>query len=115
MKRNGNVTIKMIEAVGTFAENKDVARDIRRQQILPALEQKKTVTLDFAGVESATQSFVHALISEVIRQYRIDVLDQMIFKSCNDVVKNIVSIVTDYMQYEEEPTEADAKPKRTRR
>lgn len=97
--------IRMVNFVGSFAENKDVARDVRRKLILPALEKHLEVVLDFSRVASATQSFVHALISEVIRQHGIDVLDQMTFKSCNTVVKNIVSIVTDYMQYEEEPTE----------
>jgi len=107
MKRNGNssITINVLAQAGTFAENKDTARDIRREEILPALEEGKTVVLDFSGVTSATQSFIHALISHVIRQHGINVLDRILFKSCNDVVKNIVSIVTDYMQYEEEPTE----------
>jgi hypothetical protein len=107
MKHNGNesVTINVLARAGTFAENKDTARDIRRDEILPALEKGKTVILDFSGVTSATQSFIHALISDVIRQRSINVLDRMLFKSCNSVVKNIVSIVTDYMQYEEEPTE----------
>ena len=107
MKRNASneITINLLPLAGTFAENKDTARDIRREQILPALEQNKTVILDFSGITSATQSFIHALISHVIRQHGIDVLDRLLFKSCNDVVRNIVSIVTDYMQYEEEPTE----------
>jgi len=107
---NGNVSYNMLYLAGTFAENKDTARTIRQELMLPALEKGKTVTLDFAGVESATQSFIHALISQVIRQYGIDVLDRIIFKSCNAVVKNIVSIVTDYMQYEEEPTEPTEPP-----
>lgn len=104
-KANSKVTINILAQAGTFAENKDTARDIRREEILPALGKNKTVILDFSGVTSATQSFIHALISHVIRQHGIDVLDRLLFKSCNDVVKNIVSIVTDYMQYEEEPTE----------
>jgi len=100
MKRN-KLTIKVIDSVGSFAENKDLAQMIRREKILPALQEKRDVVLDFSGVTSTTQSFIHALISEVIREYGIDVLDQVLFKSCNDNIKNIVSIVTEYMQYAE--------------
>lgn len=90
--------IKILLAAGEFAENKDVARDIRLKQIIPALEKKEEVILDFEGVDAATQSFVHALISDLFRKYGNDVLEQVSFKSCNEVVRKIISIVVDYMQ-----------------
>lgn len=83
---------------GAFSENKDVARDLRLKEIIPALERKEDVQLDFAGVDAATQSFVHALISDLLRKYGTDVLDHIEFKSCNDTVKKIITIVADYMQ-----------------
>jgi hypothetical protein len=83
---------------GTFAENKDVARDIRLNKIMPTLAKGQKVTLDFAGVTGATQSFVHALISEAIRQYGDDVFDKLYFKNCSDTVREIVNIVAEYMQ-----------------
>ncbi len=97
----GEVSIRMSWFVGSFAENKDLARQIRLEQILPALHQDKRVILDFAGVTSTTQSFVHALISELIREFGASVLDRLAFKSCIDTVKQLVSIVIEYMQYEE--------------
>ena len=90
--------IEMFKWVGSFAENKDYARDIRINNIIPALKNKEKVILNFTGVESATQSFIHALISEVIRKYKIEVLDQIEFKNCNDTVKKVIEIVIDYMQ-----------------
>jgi len=89
--------IKLFPRAGSFAENKDLARDIRIKEIIPSLE-KEEVTLDFTKVESATQSFVHALISDVIRIYGIEVLDRIFFKNCSDTIKKIISIVIDYMQ-----------------
>lgn len=83
---------------GAFAENKDMARDLRLNQILPALEKKEEVLLDFAGVDGTTQSFIHALISDLLRRYGSDVLDRIEFKSCNDTVRKIITIVVDYMQ-----------------
>lgn len=90
--------IKLIPIVGSFAENKDLARDIRIKRIIPALEKKEEITLDFEGIESATQSFIHALISDLIRNYGIEVLDKIFFKNCNDTTKKIINIVVDYMQ-----------------
>ena len=86
---------------GSFGENKDVARDLRVDMIMPALARGEMVRLDFAGVTGATQSFVHALISDAIRTYGDNVYDQLVFVLCSDVVREIINIVADYMQESE--------------
>ena len=90
--------IDIFAHAGAFAENKDVARDIRLKEILPSLEKGEDVILNFVRVDAVTQSFVHALISDLLRKRGSDVLDRLEFKSCNDTVKKIVAIVVDYMQ-----------------
>lgn len=90
--------IEIRARAGAFAENKDIARDIRLAEIVPALEKNEEVALDFAGVDATTQSFIHALISDLLRKYGSDVLDRVEFKSCNDTVRKIITIVVDYMQ-----------------
>ena len=90
--------IIIFDRAGEFAENKDIARDIRLKEIIPALEKSEEVMLDFERVGAATQSFIHALISDLLRNYGSDVLDRVTFKSCNDTIKKIVNIVVDYMQ-----------------
>ncbi len=90
--------ISIFGRAGAFAENKDVARGIRLNEILPSLERNETVVLDFEKVEATTQSFIHALISDIFRRYGTDTLDRIIFKSCNNMVRKIVGIVSDYMQ-----------------
>ncbi len=90
--------IKIVSITGSFAENKDFARDIRLTKIIPALEKNEEVILNFEGIEGATQSFIHALISDVIRKYGAKVLDKISFKKCNETVRKIISIVVDYMQ-----------------
>lgn len=92
------IHIKLSERTGSFAENKDLAKELRENVMLPALERKEEVVLDFENVEAATQSFIHALISDLMRKYGNDVLDQIKFKSCNEKLKKIISIVIDYMQ-----------------
>ena len=86
---------------GSFAENKDVARDLRQYHIIPSLLKNEEVVIDFEKVDSATQSFVHALISDIIRKYGVDILDRVSFKSCNATIQKIITIVIDYMQESE--------------
>jgi hypothetical protein len=93
-----SITIKIFDFAGSFAENKDVARDLREQKIFPALESGKEIIFDYAQIDTTTQSFTHALISESIRIFGSDVIDKMSFKNCNEDVKRIISIVVEYMQ-----------------
>ena len=95
--------IELFPKTGNFAENKDVARELRINEIIPALKNHQVVILDFNKVDSATQSFIHALISDIIRKEGYEIIDRLNFKNCNDTIKKLITIVTDYMQ-EEEPT-----------
>lgn len=98
MKKSKIVTIKVFEHAGNFAENKDIARKIRVEYLLPALSEGNEVVLDYSGIDSTTQSFTHALISDAIRTYGRNVLDRISFKDCGETVKKIISIVVEYMQ-----------------
>jgi hypothetical protein len=90
--------IKLFPLICNFAENKDRARDIRIKEIIPVLEKGEDLILDFKDVDEVTQSFAHALISDLIRNYGIDVLDRISFANCNKTVSKIIEIVVDYMQ-----------------
>jgi hypothetical protein len=90
--------IKIQQYAGTFAENKDTASSLRDTRILPALKEGHEISLDFEGVTGATQSFVHALISEAVRQYGDNVFELLTFKDCSPTVQGVVNIVADYMQ-----------------
>jgi F0F1-type ATP synthase membrane subunit a len=91
-------TILIYDYTNDFAENKDIARDLRKNQIQPILDNKEKIILDFNNVSSATQSFIHALISEVIRIYGIVILEDLIFKNCNSQIQTIIEIVVEYVQ-----------------
>ncbi|UZJ40783.1 STAS-like domain-containing protein [Prosthecochloris sp. SCSIO W1101] len=92
------ITIKLDDYVGSFAEDKDIAKGIREKTINPALSKGEEVTLNFLGVTLATQSFIHALISDLIRTRGADVLDSLIFENCNEAIEALVNVVCDYMQ-----------------
>jgi len=102
-KKKKTTTIKILNYSGVFAENKDTARKIRLDFIFPAIGKGSNVVLDFSGVDSSTQSFIHALISELIRKNGADILDTVAFKNCNETIKGIISIVVEYMQHKEKP------------
>ena len=92
------IHIKLFPDTGSFAENKDLAKSIRTQKIIPALDRNEEVILDFENIDSVTQSFIHALISDLMRNYGSEVLDKISFKSCNETIRKIINIVVDYMQ-----------------
>jgi hypothetical protein len=88
--------IKMAERCGLFAENKDIAREIREKCLKPTLKTKASIVLDFEGVDSTTQSFIHALISGVIQTHGVSILDRIEFKSCSPAVKSLIVTVINY-------------------
>ena len=90
--------ISLKKLAGEFAENKDIAKKLRVEILMPELSKGKEVIIDFYGVKGATQSFIHALISDPIREYEDIAFEKLVYKNCNDDVKEIVAIVYRYMQ-----------------
>jgi len=90
--------VKIHDLAGDFAENKDVARQVRIETIMPALSRNAEVVIDFSSVSGATQSFVHALIAEPIREFREVAFANLYFKNTTESVKKIIETVYKYMQ-----------------
>lgn len=88
--------IRIPAASGGFAEDKDQAKLLRENKILPALERGDTLVLDFAEVLYATQSFVHALIAVPLKKHGEEVLDRMVFKNCSPQMQSLIELVVDY-------------------
>ncbi len=90
--------INLKQITGEFAENKDLAKRIRIDEIIPALKRGEEVILNFVGVTGVTQSFIHALISNPIRNFKSVAFDNLIYKNANKDIQEIISIVYRYMQ-----------------
>ena len=88
--------LEIEELCGSFAENKDQARELRENAIKPALKKGLKITIDFTGVDSSTQSFVHALISAVFREEGESILRSVRFKGCNKAVQSLITTVVNY-------------------
>lgn len=91
-----SVVIKVAPGVGEFAEDKDLARQLRADALLPALARGEDVVLDFAGVTYATQSFVHTLIGEALHRYGEAALSKMEFRHCSAPLRSLIELVVDY-------------------
>ena len=90
--------ITMRKMVNDFAENKDIAKKLRIEEIMPALSRGDEVILDFDGVGGATQSFIHALISDPIRKLKDATFNNLMYQNANNDIREIISIVYRYMQ-----------------
>jgi hypothetical protein len=90
------VIIKIPSGPDGFMEDKDFARNLRREQIIPALLEGGSVVLDFSEVKYATQSFVHALIGEALRRFGEETLDHIEFRHCSQQLKSVIELVVDY-------------------
>jgi len=90
------VTIEVPPGQKGFAEDKDKAKEVRVTLLLPALQAGDSVILDFAHVTFATQSYVHALIGQALKQYGEAALDRIEFKNCSPQLRSIIDLVVDY-------------------
>ncbi len=88
--------IKINDICGSFAENKDEAKKIREDFIKKLLPFNEIIILDFIDVDSSTQSFIHALISEVFQNHGESVLKRIHFKGCNKAIQSLITTVINY-------------------
>lgn len=89
-------SIKIDCGISGFAEDKEWARRVRTNQLIPALDRGEAVTLDFADVSYTTQSFVHALIGEALGKFGEQALELLEFKRCSPQVRSVIELVVEY-------------------
>src|SRR3712207_4538378 len=92
------IRLRIADAAGDFAGDKDIAKRLREEEIKPALSAGKQVVLDFERVEFATQSFIHALVSQMIRSEEFDALALLTFENCTPSLRALIEIVAEYSQ-----------------
>jgi hypothetical protein len=84
------------ERCGDFAENKDIARSIRLEVKPIYNDSHDAIVLDFCGVDSTTQSFIHAWINEFFQNDGEKALERFEFKNCSKAVKSLITTVINY-------------------
>ena len=108
------ITVGIFDLASDFAEDKDVAAKVRDTKIRPALEVGDEVILDFTRVDLTTQSFIHAMISDVLRVKGEEALDGIAFKGCQQGVQGIIETVIQYSLETTEDRDLDAGGSDTR-
>ena len=63
---------------------------------MPTLENDRPVIIDFKNVKTSTQSFMHALLGEILIKFKEPVLKKLEFRNCSPQVKTLVELVVDY-------------------
>ncbi|MGH7268203.1 MAG: STAS-like domain-containing protein [Candidatus Rokuibacteriota bacterium] len=79
-----------------FAEDKEDARQIRLERVMPALDRGDKVVLDFKDISYATQSYIHALIGEALQKHGEPALQSLEFKNCSAALRSVIELVVDY-------------------
>lgn len=90
------IEIKVPPGIEGFVEDKDLARSLRNEKIIPALNAGEQVILDFSEVKYATQSFVHTLVGEALRRFGEGALNNIEFRNCSQQLKSVIELVVDY-------------------
>ena len=90
------IEIKIPSGIDGFVEDKDLARNLRMEKIIPALVNGEKVVLDFSDVKYATQSFIHALVGEALKRFGQDALDRIEFRKCSQQLKSVIELVVAY-------------------
>ncbi len=83
--------------VADFDENNEVAVRIRDEELRPRIERGECVAIDFDGVRSPTQSFVHALLSEAFKIPGS--LVRLSFLHCTPSTREVIKAVAAYASY----------------
>jgi len=90
------IEIRIPSGIGGFIEDKDLARSLRNERIIPALNAGERVAIDSSNVKYATQSFVHALLGEPLKRFKKEALDDIEFRNCSKQTKSVIELVVDY-------------------
>ena len=64
-------------------------------RIEPYVDLCEEIVLDFTGVRTANSSFVNALVAGLVEQHGERVLQLVIFKGCNPVLRVLVDAAID--------------------
>jgi anti-anti-sigma regulatory factor len=89
------LVLSLLEEFGPHLADGEEAASFRLRRIEPYISLGTEIVVDFSGVRNANSSFVNALVAGVVEQHGERVLDQLIFKGCNPVIRVLVETAID--------------------
>ncbi|MDP1586869.1 MAG: STAS-like domain-containing protein [Prosthecobacter sp.] len=82
--------LNLAEEFGPRLADGEQAAEFRLGRIDPYVGICDEMVLDFTGIRNANSSFINALLAGAIEQHGEGILQRMVFKGCNPVVKVLV-------------------------
>lgn len=82
--------LDLAEEFGSRLADGAMAAEFRLGRMDPYADICQEIVLDFSRVRSANSSFVNALVAGFVEQHGPAVLDHLVFKGCNPVVRVLV-------------------------
>jgi hypothetical protein len=80
---------------GSFAEDKDMAKKIRDEKIIPAMRENKKLLLDFDNVKQAPHSFLNALLATSIAELGMQSYKRIKYINETKEIKNTLEYIFD--------------------
>lgn len=90
-----NIELQFAQEFGAHLADGAAAARFRLTRIEPYVGICPQITLDFTVVRSANSSFMNALVAGLVEQHGEEILDQIVFKGCNPVLRVLVEAAID--------------------
>ncbi len=87
--------LSLAEEFGPHLADGARAVEFRQRRIEPYVGLSREIVLDFSGVRNANSSFVNALVAGLVEQHGEGVLDHLVFKGCNPVIRVLAEAAID--------------------
>jgi len=82
--------LNLVEEFGPRLADGEQAAEFRMGRIDPYVGICEEMVLNFTGIRNANSSFINALLAGAIEQHGEGVLQCLVFKGCNPVVRVLV-------------------------
>jgi len=89
------MTILVAQDLGAHLADGEAAARFRLAHIEPYVAICPQVTLDFSGVRNANSSFVNDFVAGLVEQHGKSILDRILFKGCNPVLRVLIESAID--------------------
>lgn len=84
------IELQLAEEFGPGLADGALALELRRGRMDPYANMCEEMVLDFTGVRVANSSFINALVAGAIEEHGPELLDRLVFKGCNPVLRVLV-------------------------
>lgn len=87
--------LQLAQEFGAHLADGEIAARFRLTRIEPYVTICPQITLDFSGVRNANSSFMNALVAGLAEQHGEAILNRIVFKGCNPMIRVLVEAAID--------------------